>query len=284
MVEETTFGTIPPSPTFISCGAINDLVTNIDIAMFRNRQLGSRDFYQEVKAAENYGIVMKYQPYNTNFLKYGTEYYNAGATGNISKSFSIVWSQLINNVENFFLATGCRTEKLEIAITEPKVEVTQTLVAKNISTPTTSFLLAGGTGTPTYCAPNAGAPWSGLNGGVAPLTINALSYDLVTFKAGVTQNLDKVRPLGNTLLQFLEPTNRDISVDFEVVFKDTVNMADLKTFTARTASYSLNTGSSTTLNFTNLYLEKFTSPDSPTANKIKTATFAGAAQQITVVN
>lgn len=284
MAEETTYGTIPPSPTFLSVGAITDLATNIDIGMVRNRQLGSRDFYQEVKTAENYGLVLKYQPYNTNFMKYGTEYYNAGATGNISKSFSLLWSQSINNVENYFLATGCRTDKLEIAITEPKVEVTQTITPQVISTPSTTFVGAGGTGTPTYAGLNVGAPWSGLNGGTAPLTINALSYDIVTFKATVTQNLDKVRPLGNTLLKFAEPTNRDIAIDFEMIFKDTVSMADLKTFTARTASYSLNTGTSTTLNFTALYLEKFTSPDSPTVNKIKTATFSGAAQQIATVN
>lgn len=283
-VEETTFGTCPTAPTFTSCGAITDLAMTAEAGVITNRQLGSRDIYQDVKTAEIYQIVMKYQPYNTLFMRYGTELFNLTATDNISRSLSILWSQTINGVENFFLAQGCRTDKLDINVTEKMVEVTQTILAQKINTPATSFVLAGGTGTPIYCAPNVGAPWSGLNGGSAPLTINALSYDTVTFKVAVNNNIDKVKPLGETFYKFLDPTNRDTMVDFEIVFKDVVSYGDMKTLTARNATMSINSATSTAIGLTNLYLEKYASPDSPTVNKIKTATYSGRAQQVAMVN
>jgi len=283
-VEETTFGTCPSAPTFTSCGAITDNAYTAESGVITNRQLGSRDIYQDIKTAEIHQLVFKYQPYNTQFMRYGTELFNLTATDNISRSLSILWSQLINGVENYFLAQGCRTDKLEINVTEPKVEVTQTILAQKVNTPATSFALAGGTGTPVYCAPNVGAPWSGLNGGSAPLTINALSYDTISFKVTVNNNIDKVKPLGETFYKFLDPTNRDVIVDFDIVYKDTVSFGDMKTLTARSASMSINSGTTTSVGLTNLYLEKYASPDTPTANKIKTATYAGRAQQIAMVN
>jgi hypothetical protein len=280
-VEEATFGTTPTSPAFTSVGSMQDMTTNIDISNVHYRQLGSRDLYQIIKTGEVYGIVFKYQPFNTNFMKYGTEYWTASATGNIAKSISLVWSQNINGTENFFLASGVRTESIDIDVTETSVMVTHTLVAKNISTPATTYP---GTGTPTYAATDVGSPWTGISGGSLPLTINSLNYDVTRFRVAVNQNLDKVKPNGETQLKFLEATNRDISVDMDMVVKDTVSLADTKTLTARTASYTMNSGTSSQISLTNLYLEKFTSADSPTANKIKMASFSGSAQSVTITN
>src|SRR5690242_2321257 len=151
-VEESSFGVTPTSPTFINCGAITDLAFSLDVNEVKYRQLGSRDMYNEIKVGESYSIVMKYQPFNTTLMKYGTEYANASATGNIAKSLSILWSQNINGVENYYLAVGCRTERIDIDITENAVMCTQTFIAKTVNTPTTTFTGAGGTGTPTYAA------------------------------------------------------------------------------------------------------------------------------------
>ena len=280
-VEEATFGTTPTSPAFTSVGSMQDMATNIDISNVKYRQLGSRDLYQVIKTGEIYGIVFKYQPFNTNFLKYGTEYWSASATGNIAKSFSLVWSQNINGVENFYLASGFRTERVDIDVTETAVVVTQTLTGKNISTPSTTYP---GTGTPTYAATDVGTPWSGQSGGSLPLTINALNYDVTRFRISVNQNLDRVKPNGETVIKFLEATNRDVAVDMDMVVQNTTTLADVKTLTARTASYTLNSGTSSQISLTNLYLEKYSSSDSPTANKIKMISFAGVAQSVTITN
>jgi hypothetical protein len=260
---------------------MQDMATNIDISNVHYRQLGSRDLYSVIKTGEVYGIVFKYQPFNTNFMKYGTEYWTASATGNIAKSVSLLWSQNVNGVENFYLASGVRTESIDIDTTETAVSVTHTLVAKNISTPTSTYP---GTGTPTYASTDVGSPWSGIFGGSLPLTINSLNYDVTRFRVGVSQNLDRVKPNGETQIKFLEATNRDITIDMDMIVKDTVSLADVKTLVARTASYSLNAATSSSVSLTNLYLEKYTSSDSPTANKVKMASFSGTAQSVTLVN
>lgn len=289
-VEESTYGTCPTAPTFASCGAITDLALSVDITTIKNRQLGSRDIYQEVKSGQIYNLVLKYQPFDTTFMRYGTEYFNSSYTNNISKSLSILWSQLVNGTEYFYLMSGVRTDKLEIAVTEPKVEITQTMVGKVQNVPATTFSGAGGSGTPTYCAPNPTTtpPWSGLTGGPHPLTMNSINYDTMTFKTTVNHNLDKVKPLGETTIKFLDPTNRDITLDFELTYTDLSPsgtfsaITDATALTARTAAYTLNSVGPVTINFTNLYLDKYNSADSPTVNKIKTINFAGVAQQVAV--
>lgn len=278
-VEEATFGTTPTSPTFLSVGSMQDMTTNVDITNVKYRQLGSRDLYQVIKTGEVYGIVFKYQPFNTNFLKYGTELWNASATGNIAKSMSIVWSQNINGVENFYLASGVRTERVEIDITETSVMITQTLVAKNISTPSTTYP---GTGTPVYAATDVGNPWTGITGGSLPLTINALTYDVTRFRVTISQNLDKVKPNGETQIKFLEATNRDVTIDMDMVLANTATLADVKTLVARTASYTMNAANPSTISLTNLYLDKYTHADSPTQNKVSMASFSGTAQSSTI--
>jgi hypothetical protein len=289
-IEESTFGTTPPTPTFVSCGAITDWAFTADISVVTNRQLGSRDIYQDVKTAEMYQIVMKYQPYNVQFMRYGTQLFNSAtsATDNISKSLSITWSQLINGTENFFLAKGCRTDKIEINVTEPKVEVTQTILAQSVNSPATTFTGAGGPSGATFCAPNTGAPWSGINGGSQPFHFSTggvdTAYDTVTFKTTISNNIDKIKPLGETTVKFLDPTNRDIAVDVELVLNAYDIYADMKSLTPRAAKFSLNSSSSALINFTNLYLEKYASPDSPTANKTKTVSYSGRAQQISVTD
>jgi hypothetical protein len=297
-VEETTYGTPPASPTFVSCGAITDLALNADIGTIKNRQLGSRDIYQEVKTGEAYTVTLKYQPFNTMFMKYGTESYNSSATDNVAKSLTILWSQLINGVEYFYVLSGARTDKLEIAVTEPKVEVTQTIIGRALNVPSTTVSAASGgvITAPSYATPNPTTtpPWSGLTGGPTPLTMNGIAYDTITFKTTVSHNLDRVKPLGETVIKFLEPTNRDIMVDFEIVYNDLSPagtfsaIADTKALTARgtgvggTTFYQLNSVGPVKINFTNLYLEKYNSSDSPTANKIKSAAFSGVAQQVSV--
>lgn len=279
-VEEATFGVTPTSPTFISVGSMNDMTMSADMTNIKYRQLGSRDLYQIIKTGEIYGIVFKYAPFNTNFMKYGTEYWTAAATGNIAKSVSIVWSQNINGVENFYLASGVRTERIDIDIlAEATISVTQTLVAKSITTPSAAYP---GTGTPVYAAVDSGSPWTGITGGSLPLTINSLNYDVTRFRVSVTQNLDKIKPNGESVIKFLEATNRDVTVDMDMVIQNTATLADVKTLVARAVTYTMNAANPSAISLTNLCLDKYTSADSPTQNKIKMASFAGTAQSVTV--
>lgn len=276
-VEETTFGTTPSSPAFTQAGVVQDITANVNIPETLYRQLGSRDPYKDVKYGEAYDIQIKYMPVDAVMLKYGVNL--AAGAGTVGKSLSLLISQDINTTENYVLFTGARTNTIDIEITETgPVMVTQSIKMKNMSTPSSAHGLT----TPTFAGAIAAAPWTNINGGSLPLTINALTYDCARFKISVGTNLDTVQPIGETILKFLEPTIRTISVDFDMYVKDTATLADTKALTARTATYSLDTGSTTVINMTNLQLNKYSSTDSATSANIKKASFSGQCTSVSI--
>ena len=276
-VEETTFGTTPSSPVFAQAGVVQDITTNVNIPETLYRQLGSRDPYKDVKYGEAYDIQIKYMPVDAVMMKYGVNL--AAGTGTVGKSLTLLLSQDINTTENYVVMTGSRANTTDIEITETgPVMVTQTIKCKNITTPSTSHGLT----TPTFAGALASAPWTNINGGSLPLTINSLTYDCARFKITVGTNLDTVQPIGETVLKFLEPTIRTITVDFDMYIKDTTTLADTKALTARTATYSLDTGSSTVINMTNLQLNKYASTDSATSANIKRASFSGQCTSVSI--
>jgi hypothetical protein len=170
------------------------------------------------------------------------------------------------------LFRGARANSTDIEITETgPMMVTQTFKAKDISTPNSAHGLT----TPIFAGTTAAAPWSNINGGSQPFKINSIGYDLSRFKMTVTTGLDTVQPIGETLLKFLEPTLRTITVDFDMYIQDTTTLADAKSLTARSAVYTLDTVGPTTLTMTNLQLNKYSSTDSATSANIKKASFAG---------
>lgn len=269
-VEETTFATTPASPTFLAAGVVADVTTNVTIPETVYRQLGSRDPYRDVKFGEAYEVQCKYMPVDSTMMKYGVNV--AAGTGTVGKSLSLLMSQDINTTENYVLFQGSRTNTIDIEITEGgPIMVTQTLKCKNITTPSTSHGLT----TPTFAGVINTAPWSNVNGGSQPFKINALGYDLSRFKMSVSTGLDTVQPIGETLTKFIEPTLRTITIDMDMYVQDTVTLADVKSLTARSAVYTLDTTAPTTLTMTNLQLNKYSSVDSATSANIKKASFAG---------
>src|SRR6266487_307159 len=276
-VEETTFGTTPASPTFAQAGVVTDITNNTTIPETLYRQMGSRDPYKDVKFGEAYEFQLKFMPVDAVMMKYGVNL--AAGTGTVGKSLSLLMSQDINTTENYVLFRGARANTTDIEITETgPIMVTQTFKCKDISTPNTAHGLT----TPVFAGTIAAQPWSNVNGGSLPLTINSLTYDLARFKITVGTGLDTVQPIGETLLKFLEPTLRTISIDMDTYIKDTVTMADVKSLTARTATYSLDTTSSTVINMTNLQLNKYSSTDSATSANIKKASFSGQCTSVSI--
>jgi hypothetical protein len=274
-IEEVNFGVTPSaSPVFVAAGMNVEVRENTDITAEKYRALGSMDIYKMLKTGELYSFELRYQPISSALLKYGSEL-PAGA-GTIEKSLSFLYSQKLNAVENYIFYKGSRTDKLEIEITEAAVAVAHTFLCKEITTPNSAHGLT----TPTFASLPTAAPWTGASSGSNPLTINGLNYDTPRFKVTINWNLDVVKPNGEIQAKFIEPTNRDIAVDFDAVFKDTVLLADAKTLTARAASYVLNTG--VTLNLTDLYLEAYYVTNAARANRIKYASYKGTAKSCSI--
>jgi hypothetical protein len=226
-IEETTFNTPPAAPTFKFVGQMISITPNATTTKENVRVVGNRDLVSQPKMTEVYSLSIKYRPYNTakmDFAKYGVNLANdATPTGTNAASVAIAWSMTVNNVEKYFIATGCKTDSISIEVTKDGgVNVSQELKCKQIRQHLTDLTSAGIT-TPTFLTTYPTEdPWSSIDGGTAPCTIEGTEFKVDRFKLDVNQNLAEVAPNGTTSLEYLNPTEREVSVEFDTWLKDSV--------------------------------------------------------------
>lgn len=276
-IEEVTYGVTPASsPTLISAGEIENVNENTELAMKRYRSLGSEDVYEFLKNGTLHSFEVEYQPLNSTLIKYGTQA-QGGGVGTIDKSLSFLYAEDINDVENFTLYKGCRSDQIAVEIVNEAVKVAQNFICKEITTPATSHGLT----TPVFAGANTAAPWTGADGGSNPFTHNSLNYDVDKFKFTVNRALDAIRPNGETLIKFLVPTIRTITGEFDVVRKDTALIADCKALTKRAASYVLKAATSTTT-FTDMVLIGVSTSRPATATEALRDAFKFEAEAVSV--
>ena len=271
-VVESTYGTTPTSPTLINAGAIQDINDTTDITAKRYRVLGSEDIYKGLLCGELYAFELKYNPATTTFPKIGLD---AGQVASIS----LVVGYKLNAVENFVTFKGCKTDKIDIEITTDDMVVTQNFICQNVTTPSTSHGLGAST---SFAANFSGTPLCAPDTGSNPLTINSLNYDCIRFHVSVARNLDARRVIGLSKIKYLVSTTRDIDVDFDIIYTDTVTLADVKTLTARTASMVLNQTGPKTISFTDLQLESSKFELSSDSNELFMRSFSGFAATVSL--
>lgn len=275
--EELQYGIVPTaSPVFTSAGEIESISETTEIALKRFHALGNEDLYQFLKNGIMYSFEVVYQPISSALIKYGTQA-QGGGTGTIDKSLSFLYSEDINDVENYVFYKGARCDQVSVEITNEAVKVSQNFICKEITTPATSHGLT----TPTFAPANSAAPWTGADGGSNPFTHNSNSYDVDVFKFTVSRGLDAIRPNGESLVKLLIPTIRTITGEFDVVRKDTALIADCKNLTARAASYVLKAATSTAT-FTDMVLTNVATSRQATATEALRYSFKFEARSISV--
>ena len=275
-VEETTYGTVPTTPTFISAGKIKRLSFNIDAAVERYRSLGLRTVCSFLQTGQMYSFEIEYSPFDIDLLARGIN--NPNGTGTIEKSLSFLYSKLINGTEYYYILKGAKTDQITIEITKEAVNVTQSFLCREVTTPTTSHGLT----TPTFASAPTGVPWTGKDGGDDPLTYDGSSYDTPRFNLEVAWNLDPGQPNGQTLIKFLDPTNKDVNCDFDVWLKDTTFIAALKSNDEVDISYSMNDSSSADLAITDFHSESYDFEEDADSNEMSTEPVMGGAKDVSV--
>jgi hypothetical protein len=274
-VEETQYGVTPDNAVFVHAGPLVELTENVDIGSIKYRQIGSRDIYSLIKTGEMYSFELTFNPIDDALIKYGINL--PGGTGTIEKSLTFIKSQKINDTEMFTLYKGCRCDSIDVEVTnDGAVEVTMTFLCREITTPSATHGLV----TPTFASNPTQEPWTNLSPGSGPLTINAIAVDTPSWSMTVSNNLEVVKPNGELIAKFVEPTLRDISFEFDTWLKDTVLLADTKTLTPRAMEYKLSADRK--LVFTDAYLESQETSDATSATESKIQSFSGTAKAVAV--
>lgn len=279
-VKEVTRGTTPTSPTFVAAGPIQDWSPSLSTNAVDYRMLGSEDIYKVIKTGERYSFDISYNPIDKVLLEMGI---NLTGTNNRYQSVTMLLSQDMNNAgtlaEKFILMKGAQCASTTIDVTLEAVGVTQTWIPSDITTPATTA----GIGTPVYAGAMSASPWTGINGGATSLNFNSSTTTKVrNFSVTIDNNIDEIQPIGSSQVLWAQPTTRDITGTFDVIYEGDNFLADAKTTTARTMTYTLDTVGPTTLTFTDVYLKEYNESISATSTEAKTQSFAWRAKSLTI--
>ena len=275
-IEEIDYGVTPnASPTFIHAGKIKRFSFNIDAAVQRYRSLGLRGVCKFLETSQLYSFELEYQPIDIALMSYGIN--NPVGAGTIAESLSFFYSKLIDGVENYYFLKGCKTDSISVECTKEAINVTQSFLCKEITTPATTHSLT----TPTFATNPTDKPWVAEDGGANPFVYNAVAHDTPRFSFDVSWNLDPGQPNGTFLISFLDPTNKDINVDFDVWQKDTEFIADLKSGVQRAMTYSLHS-TAALVTFTDFLNESYSIEEDANANSTTIEPASGGAAEVSI--
>ena len=91
------------------------------------------------------------------------------------------------------------------------------------------------------------------------------------------------QPIGDTYIRFLNPTNKDCNLDFEVWQKDSAKfIADLKSENRVDLTYTLNSASSAIITMTNFGNETYSLEEDVDSNETTTEPSSGGCTDISV--
>lgn len=277
-VKETTRGSTPSSPIFVAIPT-KEFSPKPNIENIKYRKLGSPDLYKGIKVRELYDFGISFSPIaNDNFLK---SMVNIGATPSRDDTYTIFISQKQNVTgtltEQYQVARGCGISDVTISVNDGElVMVDSNWIANDIATWVTTSPFT----TPTYAVPLTAVPWSAVTTGASPLSWGGTSFDTRSFSCKINQNPDRVQVIGQSQTTWIQQTTREITLDIEVVFKDTTIQADVKTLTPKVLTFNVSTAPACLLTFTDVYLESYDETVSADSTSAKTVAYSGYAASV----
>lgn len=284
-VKETIEGSTPSSPTFAAIPTNEFVVTTRADKDNKFRKLGSADLTRVVKATENYDVSISYAPIVIDVLFYSMVNLT-GAQGNRENSFTFLLSQQQNSagtlVEQYQIARGCKISSVTLTVTNGQlVNIESEWLAATASDWSTSHGLSG---SPSFAGTLTATPWSSRGTGASPLTFGGNSYDVRDFSVTINHNTDRTRVLDELGTVKLQPQIRDISIDMDVVYKNTVISQDVRTLTPRSMIMNLHveSGEIMDLEFSNVYLESYDETIDANSTDAKVISYTGYATFVTL--
>jgi len=275
-VEEITEGTLPldnglPTPgpiTFRTVGWGMTLGEDIAIENDKLRMLGSYDVEKQLKLGQTITSEVTYKPFDFKFAGYGLKKPVAktvtpadptmvAPNGTSGVSISILMSALIEGIEKFKIFTGVKFGGCSGEITrDGGCTFTLPFEAKGVTGWVVEPTWAAGA--PTYAPnPTATNPWTGISGGVDPLTIATVAYDSTSFSFNVDLGMMNYTPLGQSTFKFRKSMQRNMTCEFNTLVKaDNVILGDVTAYTPRDIEYTF-FPTTKKLKFTGVQLESY---------------------------
>jgi hypothetical protein len=285
-VKETIKGSTPASPAF-SILPTKEFISIVQTADTRYRKLGNADITRSILSPIDYGLSINYSPVDGTLLEAMIALVTEAVLYDREDSFTFLMSQQHNNAgtltEMYQIARGCSIESVTITLDDGKpIMIESQWSALTISDWSSSHGL---TGTPVFASDDIiTAPWSAITTGANPLTFNSQSYDIRHFSVTINHNPERLHVLApnasETATKRIDPKSRDITLEMDIVFKNSNLSQDTKTFTAREMSMRLEESSNVILNFSDVFLESYDETVAADSTEAKVISYTGFANSV----
>ena len=260
--EESSYGVLPGSPVFNSVGYEPRVMFRVDPKMLPIYQPGTEDTetIQSAAAREiTWDIV--YRPTDTGFAKYGVNS-QGGGSGTIDKSLTLLMSVKLNAAtETWIILNGARPETTSIT-GRAGANLEIRVIGKGQSFPIPTQTDPGY----TYATSSSAQPIQLKDGGLTPLSIDGLPYDVTSITLNVERNLSTIAQPGSHSAMIIIPQNRQITGTFGIAWETLGLLTILGTLAAPTMVWTLSAALGLTLTvnvtqFTKLNSLSFASED-----------------------
>jgi len=242
-VEEVTYGVFPTNPAMSWIGTVKLAEYNATRELAAMPHVGEEDsrVYQEDR--ETYGLTLDYFLQNSTLAKYGVNAQGGGA-GSIDKTLSILASAKLggaSGTETFIQLNGVRVDSITLSggLNE-KTLARVRLTGKNLPIPSTTSPIGSG----SFATDPGGNPWNYYDGGASPVTIGGVSPDVKSISVEISRQLSGEYHVGETKKRALLPGGRNIQGTITLVWKDTVQYANLSNASNVTISWVLKSATS----------------------------------------
>jgi hypothetical protein len=277
--EETTYGALPSSPVFTPVGYEPRIMFRFDPRMLVVPQPGSEDpMTIQGGAANDITWDVTYRMTDSGFAKYGVNAQGSGS-GTIDKSLTLLMSvKLSATTETWIILQGARPNITVISGRAGGV-LEARIVGKSQTFP---IPLQSDPGF-TYASSSTVQPIQLKDGGLTPLTIGAVSYDVNNMTVSVNRNLSILPQPGSHSPQIVLPQNREVTGTFGICWETLGLLTILGTQVADPMVWTLSTSLNSALTvsgtqFTKLNSLQFSNGDPAI---IENYAYQGAAASLT---
>ena len=246
-IEETTFRTMPSSPTLTAVKVVDQITPRIDNMEMDVRTIGSHYLYGMESGGHTYGLGLTVHPFDLPFLKYGTNapnYTTPTGTSAVSLAFAMKYKQALgtaamtlHNIQ--FLGCKCNTTEISVS-SQGLVEATMDWTVGEIKVP-----VAGDISGATWPSAPTSAVLSNVDGGNKPLTIGGTAYAVKDFRISWNNNIIADTFSGSGLVDALTVGAVEITGSFNTPIGQSLALETaIHDFpqTGVTASYLVKTG------------------------------------------